>query len=69
MGMSKAKRRKIRHSVSLAAALYRTALPMPQPDFLQSAKQLVDLMPRADRAKLKAMLASANGVRDEKRGV
>jgi hypothetical protein len=42
--------------VSLAAALYRTALPMPQPDFLQSAKQLVDLMPRADRAKLKAML-------------
>jgi hypothetical protein len=54
MSMSKAKR--IRHSVSLAAALYRTALPMPQPDFLQSAKQLVDLMPRADRAKLKALL-------------
>jgi hypothetical protein len=48
--------------VSLAAALYRTALPMPQPDFLQSAKQLVDLMPRSDRAKLKAMLASANGI-------
>jgi hypothetical protein len=54
MSMSKAKR--IRHSVSLAAALYRTALPMPQPAFLQSAKQLVDLMPRADRAKLKAIL-------------
>jgi hypothetical protein len=54
--MTKEKRRRIRHSVSLAAALYRTALPMPQPDFLQSAKQLVDLMPRADRAKLKAML-------------
>jgi hypothetical protein len=32
---------------------------MPQPAFLQSAKQLVDLMPRADRAKLKAILASA----------
>jgi hypothetical protein len=57
--MTKEKRRRIRHSVSLAAALYRTALPMPQPGFLQSAKQLVDLMPRADRAKLKAMLASA----------
>jgi hypothetical protein len=57
--MTKEKRRRIRHSVSLAAALYRTALPMPQPDFLQSAKQLVDLMPRGDRAKLKAMLASA----------
>jgi hypothetical protein len=54
--MTKEKRRRIRHSVSLAAALYRTALPMPQPDFLQSAKQLVDLMPRADLAKLKAML-------------
>jgi hypothetical protein len=54
--MTKEKRRRIRHSVSLAAALYRTALPMKQPDFLQSAKQLVDLMPRADRAKLKAML-------------
>jgi hypothetical protein len=54
--MTKEKRRRIRHSVSLAAALYRTALPMPQPDFLQSAKQLVDLMPRADRAKLKALL-------------
>jgi hypothetical protein len=57
--MTKEKRRRIRHSVSLAAALYRTALPMPQPAFLQSAKQLVDLMPRADRAKLKAILASA----------
>jgi hypothetical protein len=54
MSMSKAKR--IRHSVSLAAALYRTALPMPQPAFLQSAKQLVDLMPKGDRAKLKAIL-------------
>jgi hypothetical protein len=63
--MTKEKRRRIRHSVSLAAALYRTALPMPQPDFLQSAKQLVDLMPRADRAKLKAMLASANNTKDE----
>jgi hypothetical protein len=56
MGMSKAKRRKIRHSVSLAAALYRTVMPARQPDFLQSAKQLVDLMPRGDREKLKAML-------------
>jgi hypothetical protein len=64
MGMSKAKRRKIRHSVSLAAALYRTVMPAKQPDFLQSAKQLVDLMPRADRAKLKAMLASANNTKD-----
>jgi hypothetical protein len=63
--MTKEKRRRIRHSVSLAAALYRTALPMPQPDFLQSAKQLVDLMPRGDRAKLKAMLASANNTRDK----
>jgi hypothetical protein len=63
--MTKEKRRRIRHSVSLAAALYRTALPMPQPDFLQSAKQLVDLMPLGDRAKLKAMLASANNTRDK----
>jgi hypothetical protein len=61
--MTKEKRRRIRHSVSLAAALYRTTLPMKQPDFLQSAKQLVDLMPRADRAKLKAMLGPrANGI-------
>jgi hypothetical protein len=64
--MTKEKRRRIRHSVSLAAALYRTALPMPQPDFLQSAKQLVDLMPRSDRAKLKAMLGPrANNTRDK----
>jgi hypothetical protein len=54
--MTKAKRLRIRHSVSLAAGLYRTELPMKQPDFLQSAKQLVDLMPRGDRKKLKEML-------------
>jgi hypothetical protein len=56
MGMSKEKRRRIRKSVSLAASLYRTSFPMKQPDFLQSAKQLVDLMPLGDRAKLKALL-------------
>jgi hypothetical protein len=56
MSMSKAKRLRIRKSVSLAASLYRTSFPMQQPDFLQSAKQLVDLMPRGDRAKLKEML-------------
>jgi hypothetical protein len=54
--MTKEKRRRIRHSVSLAAALYRTVMPAKQPDFLQSAKQLVDLMPQGDRAKLKALL-------------
>jgi hypothetical protein len=54
--MTKAKRLRIRKSVSLAASLYRTSLPIKQPDFLQSAKQLVDLMPRRDRAKLKEML-------------
>jgi hypothetical protein len=64
--MTKEKRLRIRHSVSLAAALYRTALPMPQPDFLQSAKQLVDLMPRGDRAKLKAMLGPrANNTKEK----
>jgi hypothetical protein len=55
-GMSMSKAKRIRHSVSLAAALYRTVLPAKQPDFLQSAKQLVDLMQPGDRAKLKALL-------------
>jgi hypothetical protein len=56
MSMSKAKRLRIKKSVSLAASLYKTDLPVKQPDFLQSAKQLVDLMPADDREKLKEML-------------
>jgi hypothetical protein len=54
---SKEKRRRIRHSVSLAVTLYKTDAPTEQPDFLQSVRQLVDLMPLDDLAKLRALLA------------